>query len=118
MRTKYGEYPEYHTSEDNFKVVTKKGLTDSYKPIKKIIENLNKKTIPVAIHKCEPFLSKRNLYPKISTGKIETFYQNLLDFIVYSDGKNSLEEIGKIIKVEKKNLKRIYNILLKNNLIY
>ena len=26
MRTKHGEYKEYHTSSDNFNVVTAKGL--------------------------------------------------------------------------------------------
>ena len=31
MRTKYGEYKEYHTSDDNFNVVKKEGLINSFK---------------------------------------------------------------------------------------
>ena len=35
MRSKYGTYPEYHTSDDNYNLVTNKGLNDSYNLIKK-----------------------------------------------------------------------------------
>ena len=47
FRTKYGEYPEYHTSLDNFKLVTKKGLIGGYNVAKKTIEILQKKIIPI-----------------------------------------------------------------------
>ena len=57
MRTKYGEYKEYHTSDDNFNVVKKKGLINSFKIIKKIIENFDEQIIPISNIKCEPFLS-------------------------------------------------------------
>ena len=46
MRTKYGEYKEYHTSKDNFNFVTPKGLRGGYNVTKKAIEilmNLNLK---------------------------------------------------------------------------
>ena len=36
MRTKFGSYPEYHTSLDNFNVVTEKGLKGGYKVVKKL----------------------------------------------------------------------------------
>ena len=80
MRTKYGVYPEYHTSDDNFKVVTKKGLTDSFRLIKDIIEKFDKEIIPISTFKCEPFLSKRKLYPTISTGKVFKFNQKIVRF--------------------------------------
>ena len=38
FRSKYGEYKEYHTSLDNFKLVTIKGLTGGYKVAKTSIE--------------------------------------------------------------------------------
>ena len=95
MRTKYGVYPEYHTSDDNFKVVTKKGLTDSFRLIKDIIEKFDKEIIPISTFKCEPFLSKRKLYPTISTGKVFKFNQKLLDFLMYSDGTNRISDIEK-----------------------
>ena len=38
MRTKYKEYPEYHTSLDNFDVVTNKGLQGGINAVKGAIE--------------------------------------------------------------------------------
>jgi aminopeptidase-like protein len=118
MRTKYGVYPEYHTSDDNFKVVTKKGLTKSFDLIKKIIKKFDKEVIPISVFKCEPFLSKRQLYPSISTGKVAKFNTQLLDFLMYSDGTNRLSYIQKKIKIKKKEAQKIYKILKKNKLIY
>ena len=37
MQSKYGTYPEYHTSDDNYNLVTQKSLSESYSLIKKII---------------------------------------------------------------------------------
>ena len=42
VRTKYGEYPEYHTSLDNFNVVTLKGVMGGYKVAKEAIKLLLK----------------------------------------------------------------------------
>ena len=62
MRTKYGQYPEYHNSDDKLgTVVTSKGLYGGYNIIKDVIYSFEKNCIPVARFKCEPFLSKRKI---------------------------------------------------------
>ena len=70
MRTKYGEYPEYHTSGDNLSIVTSTSLFESlemYKSLMKALENNKKYKMTVL---CEPQLGKRGLYPNISTKKL------------------------------------------------
>tara|TARA_Y100000590_G_scaffold453710_1_gene599235 strand:- start:4154 stop:5410 length:1257 start_codon:yes stop_codon:yes gene_type:complete len=118
MRTKYGMYPEYHNSDDNFSVVTKKGLMGSFNLIKKIIEKFDKTIIPISVYKCEPFLSKRKLYPTLSTGKINKFNQGLLDFLTFCDGTNDIDDISKKIRLNKIKVNQIFKILKKNKLIY
>ena len=47
MRTKHGEYKEYHTSKDNLSFISPKGLLGGYEAIKTAIEilELNKKRL-------------------------------------------------------------------------
>ena len=117
MRSKYGTYPEYHTSDDNYNLVTNKGLNDSYNLIKKIILNFDKFTIPLSKIVCEPHLSKRKLYPSISSGNIGRYHRNIINFLNYSDGKNNLEMISNLIKIDIKEVRIVYNQLIKNKLI-
>ena len=59
MRTKYLEYPEYHTSLDNLKkVVTPKGLNGGFNILKEILIVLEQNIIPKYTILCEPQLSK------------------------------------------------------------
>lgn len=99
MRSKYNTYPEYHTSLDILdKVVTNKGLQESYKLYLKILKAIEINYYPKVKIFCEPNLGKRNLYPTISIKdglKIEQ--KRIKDIISYSDGKNSLLTISSII---------------------
>ena len=130
MRTKYGEYPEYHTSLDNFNVVNLKGLTGGFKIVREIIKNFmykkmsqnfskirkKKRNVPIASVKCEPHLSKRNLYHSVNFGQ-KNIFMKYLDFIQFADGTNNLSEISKCIKISLSKTKKIYSTLKKNNLI-
>ncbi len=115
-RSKYGSYPEYHTSLDNFKVVTEKGLNDSFDIMKNIIDGFEAGHLPKARYICEPQLSKRNLYPKIS--RRDNKVKIIRDLIAYSDGKTSIFENCIKFNCSLKDLLNSYKILKKNNLLY
>jgi len=117
MRSKYGTYKEYHTSLDNFDFISIKGLQGGYKILRQSINILNKSLIPKSKVLCEPHLSKHKLYPTLSTKNSNKFSQTILDFLQYSDGKNDLEEISKLVNKSYNEVKKIYKILIKKKLI-
>tara|TARA_B100000575_G_scaffold294679_1_gene313179 strand:- start:15700 stop:16983 length:1284 start_codon:yes stop_codon:yes gene_type:complete len=115
FRSKYGEYKEYHTSLDNFKIVSFKGIKGGYSVALKAIQILDKKIIPKSKITCEPFLFKRNL--KIANIQLKDFKSTILHFLQYSDGKNDLKKISNLIGLDFIKTKKIYNFLIKNNLL-
>ncbi len=118
MRTKYGEYKEYHTSLDNLKnVVTPKGLEGGFVLIKRIIEALENNYFPRTKILCEPQLSKRNLYPTLSRTNSSREARIFLDLISYSDGHTSLLNIAKKINVPIWNLYSKLNTLVLKKII-
>ena len=117
FRTKYGEYPEYHTSLDNFDIVTLKGITGGFKVAKKSIEILLENIYPKYKIICEPQMGKRGLYPTLSTKTEKKLTRSYMDFLQYSDGSNSLKKISDLINLDYKSTEKINLILLKNGLI-
>jgi aminopeptidase-like protein len=121
-RSLFGEYKEYHTSDDNLEFIDDKSLGKSYEFIKKIInkieKNYNYDFRIFANTKCEPFLSKRNLYRTISNNlSILSYHEKLLfNVLYYSDGRR-ISDIQKELKCNKKNLMKVIGLLHKNKLI-
>ena len=117
FRTKYGEYPEYHTSLDDFNVVTKKGIRGGFIVAKEAINILQKKIYPKNQIICEPQMGKRGLYNYLSTKSANVKTIPIMNFLQYADGMHDLNEIKRKIKISFKENKKIFNILLKNKLI-
>jgi aminopeptidase-like protein len=117
MRTKYVQYPEYHTSLDNLKLITPAGLLGGYEVLKACIECIeNNEKLAVTVL-CEPQLGKRGLYPTLSTKKSARQVEDMMNLIAYSDGKNDLIEIAEIINVPMWKLYPIIAILKENSLL-
>tara|TARA_B100001121_G_C18698551_1_gene626201 strand:+ start:6068 stop:7324 length:1257 start_codon:yes stop_codon:yes gene_type:complete len=114
-KSRYGSFSEYHTSLDNFKVVTEKGLKDSLQVLTNIVDTFEMGYLPKAKFLCEPQLSKRNLYPKISK-KINQV-KLIRDLIAYSDGKISIFENCLRFNCNLKDLLDTYRILKTKGLI-
>ena len=117
FRTKYHEYPEYHTSLDDFNLVTLKGCYGGFEVVKKSVEILLQRNYPKNKIMCEPQMGKRGLYPTLSAKNKKKLTKSYMDFLQYADGTNSLEKISKLIKVNINSVKKIYSILNKNKLI-
>jgi hypothetical protein len=98
MRSKYGEYPEYHTSLDNLNLITPSGLEGGYKAIRRAIEILEQNVYLRTTVICEPQLGSRDLYPTLSTKTSGEQVKVMMNLISYCDGTLTLLEIADLIR--------------------
>ena len=119
FRTMYGKFSEYHTSKDNFKLVTLKGVKGGFMVAKEAINILDKTIIPKSKIVCEPNLGKRDLYPTLSTVQNKKFSKsrNILNFLQYADGKNTLNTISNLINLKLSETSKLYKILKLKNIL-
>lgn len=98
-RSKYGEYPEYHTSLDDMSLISPSGFQGSFDVLTKCILALEYNEKYRVTCYCEPQLGKRGLYPTIShKGQYDEVYK-LTNMIAYADGTNDLIDISNRIGV-------------------
>lgn len=116
-RTKFAEYPEYHTSLDNLDLISPSGLQGTYEVLSKIILALESNYNYKINCLCEPQLGKRGLYPTVSRKGSYDQIKAMVDFIAYADGKNDLIDISNIIHVPVEVLVGIAEKLQENNLL-
>jgi aminopeptidase-like protein len=117
MRSKFGSYPEYHTSLDNFEVVTASGLFGGYEAIRRCLDVLEHNETYKATVYCEPHLMKRGLYPEFSTKESISDVITMKNFLAYCDGTSDLLSIAERIKEPAWNLFPIAQVLSKHGLI-
>tara|TARA_A100001011_G_scaffold398515_2_gene503242 strand:- start:22573 stop:23856 length:1284 start_codon:yes stop_codon:yes gene_type:complete len=119
MRSKYGTYPEYHTSLDDLKFISGKGLKGSLEILKKTLEileiNFTYKNTYNSF--CEPKLNNFNLRPPISFKKNYDYDKNLLNILLYADGKRDLIDLSNKINVDIFEVNQIIDRLIKSRLL-
>lgn len=116
-RTKYWEFPEYHTSLDTMDYISTDGLQGSFDIMKQVVDLIEfnrkyKMAIP-----CEPQLGKRGLYPNVSQKGIYDEVQAMMDFIAYADGETDFIQISNDIKQPATVLIPIVNKLIDEELV-
>ena len=93
-RTKFGEYPEYHTSKDDLTLVTETGLAGGLCILTKCLECLDANQRFRMTVFGEPQLGKRGLYPTLSVRGNGNTVRDLTNLIAYCDGEATLLEIA------------------------
>lgn len=94
MKSKYGEFKEYHTSLDNLDFVTPKGLKDGFNLISSAITMLETNLKYKITTLCEPQLGKRGLYPQSSELGSEAMVRDQMNVIAYLDGEHDVLDIS------------------------
>lgn len=116
-RSKYGEYPEYHTSKDNLELISPEGLLGAYEVYQQCILSLENNYSYKINVLCEPQLGKRGLYPTTSQKGTYDAVKVMIDFIAYADGSNDLIDISNIIGVPVNELLTVIEKLEKVDLL-
>lgn len=117
MRSKYATFPEYHTSLDNFDLVTATGLGQAFEAHTRLLDVLEGACTPVATVIGEPKMSDRGLRP--TTGKRGSAESSrpLMNLLAYSDGRRSLLEIAEVIGVPAWEARALANRLVELDLL-
>lgn len=116
-RSKFGTFPEYHTSDDNMSFISSEGLAESLEVMAEVVEIFENNGYYVMKMPCEPQLGKRGLYSTLSRKGIydEIFVQR--DVISYADGRNDLIGISEYSNAPVKAIMPIIKRLLDNELM-
>jgi aminopeptidase-like protein len=117
MRSKYLEYPEYHTSLDNINYISALGLEGGYTNIKECISILEANKVFKSLIICEPQLGSRGLYPTVSTLSTKSLVRDMTNFLTYCDGTNDVIDISQIINVNFEDCIVIAEKLLEEQII-
>ncbi len=92
MRSKHGTYPEYHTTADDLSIISAKGLGDSFRCYRRIIETIEANRTYRVMTIGEPMLSKYGLYP--TSGGLDERAKIARDLCAYADGETDLIAIA------------------------
>lgn len=90
MRSKFGCYPEYHTSLDDLSLISPKGLAGGYSALRRCLEVIEANAIWRTTTLCDPQLGRRGLYPTLSTRDSSLQARTLLNILSYADGTRDL----------------------------
>ncbi|KIF66090.1 aminopeptidase [Streptomyces sp. AcH 505] len=99
MRSKYGTYPEYHTSLDNLSLISATGLGGAYEIYRQALTLLEHNFHYRVTTLGEPRLGIRNLYPDLQRKEISDDVVPILNLLAYADGDRDLIGLCDIAKV-------------------
>jgi len=93
MRSKYGTYPEYHTSLDDLSFVTAAGLQGGFDILRRCIELAEANHRWRVITPGEPALGRRGLYPTLSYKGSADSVRLMTDVLAYCDGDHDVLDL-------------------------
>jgi aminopeptidase-like protein len=117
MRSKYGVYPEYHTSLDNLDLISQAGLEGALAVYKRAIEIIEVNRTYRATTIGEPQLGKRGLYSTLSQRGTGGDSRTIINFLAYCDGTRDLIGVADLIKTDVMECADIASRLLEHGLI-
>lgn len=96
-RTPHGEYPEYHTSADDLRLVSTDRMVEALDAVLAVLDVLehnrvHRNLVPYG----EPQLGKRGLYPTTGGRSASDAVMAMLWMLAYTDGEHSVLDIARV----------------------
>lgn len=117
MRSKYHEYPEYHTSADDMSFISQKTLAESVEIYRRCVQVLETNVVPHTTTIGEPQLSSRGLYPTTGGQIDQSLVSDVINVTAYADGKLDLLQISELIRRPAWLIAPTVSLLKQHNLI-
>lgn len=117
MRSKYGTYPEYHTSLDNMEFISPQGLAGAFTALQRCLKLLQANAVYRATCLGEPQLGRRGMYPTLSEKGSGQDVYTMMNILSYADGKRDLVSIADRIGASAEDCIPIINKLLEEHLL-
>jgi len=103
MRSKYGTYPEYHTSLDDLSLISPQGLAGAFGALRRCLSLIEANGIYRTACIGEPQLGRRGLYPTLSQHDSGVRVRTMMNILAYADGQRDLislaEQIGEAAEI-------------------
>jgi aminopeptidase-like protein len=100
MRSKYGTYPEYHTSLDDLSLISPTGLAGAFGALQRCISLIEANGTYRTTCLGEPQLGRRGLYPTLSkSGGSGLEVHTTMNILAYADGQRDLVSLAERIGV-------------------
>jgi aminopeptidase-like protein len=117
MRSKYGTYPEYHTSLDDLTLISPRGLAGAFGALQRCISLLEANFTYRTTCLGEPQLGRRGLYPTLSQHGSGLEVQTMMNILAYADGRRDLVSLADRIGVSAETCIPIVARLLQERLL-
>lgn len=117
MRTKYGVYPEYHTSLDDLTVITPTGLQGGFDLVQQCLRELEQSRYFVTSVLGEPQLGRRGLYHRTHARTVSDEILLRTHILAYSDGQHSVVDIAELTGSSLEDVETLVNELVDHDLL-
>jgi len=117
MRSKYGAYPEYHTSLDGLNLISPSGLAGAFSALQRCISLIEANAVYRTTCLGEPQLGRRGLYPTLSERGGGMQVQTMMNILAHADGQCDLIGLAERIGVSAESCLPIIERLLQEQLL-
>lgn len=119
MRSRYADYPEYHTSLDDLdRVVTPTGLQGGFDLVRDVIDAMESEPVLVTTVRGEPQLGKRGLYHTVQKKSTPEDVMLRTNVLAYSDGHHTIHDMVELFDAPLSVLRPMVDELIDHGLVY